>query len=322
MLQKCFFVFLALFLLFTASTFADVQYDNYYSIILDYRYHHLGDVISENFLIPKPEGTYWETHFLKDNLLNSVEIAFVKFLAKHIDFADLIVNDNRIRILEAASPTAHNYLIYIVPIPINFLKNGRNVIGIKVNQWDTGNFDDIEFGEFEIVFQLKDHHVLSVNFDSGDDGFVYGDDTFYDTNRPQYASGDYTAVGGTSGSGGLHLALGNVDSKAVLDGMSGGWTGNFYLDNATDVEVSLDYRLIMRQFDTDECAQVLAKIDDGPVEVLEELCGRGKDTGWQTTTFMQSLSAGDHTITIGGYNNKKTGPREAADIYFDNVEIK
>ena len=89
-----------------------------------------------------------------------------------------------------------------------------------------------------------------------------------------------------------------------------------------DVEVSLDYRLIMTQFDADECAEVLAKIDDGPVEVLEELCGRGKDTGWQTTTFMQSLPAGDHTITIGGYNNKKTGPREVADIYFDNLEIR
>ena len=164
--------------------------------------------------------------------------------------------------------------------------------------------------------------VLSIDFDRSDHGFVYGDDTFYNTNRPQYASGDYTAVGGTSGSGGLHLALGNVDGRDILDGMSGGWADNFYLDDAADVEVSLDYRVIMTQFDEDECAEVLAKIDDGPVEVLDEICGRGKDTGWWTTTFMRSLPAGDHTITIGGYNNKKTGQRERADIYFDNVEIR
>ena len=163
---------------------------------------------------------------------------------------------------------------------------------------------------------------LSVDFDQCDHSFVYSDDVFYETNRPQYASGNCTAIGGTWGSGGLHLAIGNVDGRDILDGISGGWAGNFYLDDAAYVEVSLDYRLIMTQFDADECAQVLAKIDEGPVEVLEELCYRGQDTGWQTTTFMQWLPAGDHTITIGGYNNKKTGPREVADIYFDNVEVK
>ena len=284
--RKCFSILLALLFLFTATAFADVHNDNDSRVMLDYRYHHLGDAIIDNFLIPKPEGTYWETNFwMRESLINSVEISFAKFVGREINLSDLIVNDNRIRIHEAFTPTDHNFFIYIIPIPINFLQNGRNVIGVESKRFDDGTFDDIVFGEVEIGFQFKFHHVLSVNFDSGDDGFVYGDDKFYDTNRPQYASGDYTAVGGTSGSGGLHLALGNVDSKAVLDGMSGGWTGNFYLDNATDVEVSLDYRLVMTQFDADECAQVLAKIDDEPVEVLEELCGRGKDTGWQNTTY-------------------------------------
>ncbi|AOY57286.1 hypothetical protein [Desulfococcus multivorans] len=154
------------------------------------------------------------------------------------------------------------------------------------------------------------------------DGFSYTDDTFYNTHQPRYASGDWSASGGHSGRGALHVSLGGIDARNVLNGMSGGWSNSFHLDDALDVEVSLDYRLIMTQFDDDECAQVLAKIDDGPVEVLEELCGRGKDTGWQTKTFMQSLMAGDHTITIGGYNNKKTNKKEVADIYFDNVEIR
>lgn len=164
--------------------------------------------------------------------------------------------------------------------------------------------------------------LLIADFDGCGDDFVYADDTFYGTNQPRYASGICSDTAGISGSGGLHLALGNVDTRHILDGISGGWTGGFRLSEPSEVEVGLDYRLVMTQFDADECANVLAQIDNGPVEVLEELCGRGKDTGWKTITFMRNLDEGDHTITIGGYNNKKTGQRELAEIYFDNLLIK
>jgi hypothetical protein len=78
----------------------------------------------------------------------------------------------------------------------------------------------------------------------------------------------------------------------------------------------------MTRFDADECAQVLVQIDDGPVETMAGLCGRDKDTGWQTHTFVQPLHSGNHSVSIGGFVNKKTGQMEKADIYFDNIEVR
>lgn len=163
---------------------------------------------------------------------------------------------------------------------------------------------------------------FGADFNSGDEDFQFRTDVFDDTNRPLYASGDWMTTGGYSGSGGLHLTLGNVDSADILDGISGGWVGQFNLSSTMDVEISLKYRLVMNRFDEDECAKVLVKIDDGAIEFIEELCGRGKDTGWKTVTFPASLSAGGHSVTVGGYVNKKTGALEKADIYFDDIVVR
>ena len=163
--------------------------------------------------------------------------------------------------------------------------------------------------------------ILFADFNGCEHAFAFVDDTFNGTSHPLYASGECALNGGTSGSAGLHVALGNVDGRNITDGMSGGWTGKFSLSTALDVQIIVDCRLVTTGFDADECAQVLVRIDNGPDEVLAELCGGGKDTGWQTKTFVISLSSGGHFITFGGYNNKKTGEREVADIYFDNLQI-
>ena len=163
--------------------------------------------------------------------------------------------------------------------------------------------------------------ILSTDFDAGNNGFVYQDDMFSHTRNPRYATGERTASGGYAGSGGLHLVLGNVDSKHIL-GMSGGWSEGFSIGTKGTYEVCLKYRMVMNRFDADECALVLVQIDNGAVEQLDRQCYRGKDTGWITTTFTQSLSAGDHTIKVGGYLNKKTAPAESAHIYFDDIAIK
>jgi hypothetical protein len=104
--------------------------------------------------------------------------------------------------------------------------------------------------------------------------------------------------------------------------MSGGWSKGFSTGTKGTYEVALKYRMVMNRFDADECALVLVQIDNGDVEQLERQCYRGKDTGWVTAKFNQSLSAGDHTIKVGGYLNKKTALLEAAHIYFDDIEIK
>ena len=115
--------------------------------------------------------------------------------------------------------------------------------------------------------------------------------------------------------------VGDVDAKHILDGMSGGWSKDFDLDDAAVVEISLKYRLMTTQYDADECGEALVAIDGDLVMELDKLCGRGLDTGWKTKTFRQTLSAGDHTLTVGAYNNKKTGMREKTDAYFDDIAV-
>jgi len=62
----------------------------------------------------------------------------------------------------------------------------------------------------------------SYSFDADTEDFTYSDDTFYNTNQPNYASGNYSATGGSSG-GALHVALGGIDKRDIKNGMSGGW---------------------------------------------------------------------------------------------------
>jgi len=121
---------------------------------IEKRYHHLGDEDLPYFVVQEVEGTYWETHFrLRKYYFRNKEIAFVKFLAHNLDFADLIVNGNLIKLQQAKEPTIQNFWVYIVPIPFDFLLLGKNTIGIQCNQWADGNWDDLEFGELEIWLQ-------------------------------------------------------------------------------------------------------------------------------------------------------------------------
>jgi hypothetical protein len=95
------------------------------------------------------------------------------------------------------------------------------------------------------------------------------------------------------------------------------------------VSVSLKYRIVFSEgYGPDECAQALVTIDgnyvgDGPGGEVEELCGVGshQDTGWEEVTFDVELRPGVHTITLGGWNNKKTFSSEISYIYFDDIEI-
>ena len=174
---------------------------------------------------------------------------------------------------------------------------------------------------FLFAVQAKSEPLLAVNFDGGQEGFVYADDVF-GTNHPQYASGNYTASGGFSG-GGLHVVVGGVDGVDVFDGMSGGWSEDFLVNGDSLVTVNLRYRLVFSKwYDPGECAQALMGIDDQTPVVLTEFCDTGADSGWQQVTFNVSLTDGTHTITVGGYNNVKTSAAEMTDVYFDDIEIR
>jgi lysophospholipase L1-like esterase len=99
------------------------------------------------------------------------------------------------------------------------------------------------------------------------------------------------------------------------------------------VSISLRYRLVHAgAFEPDECAEVLVAVDgtevsDGPHAYLERYCGIGngspdQDSGWREAVIDVLLASGAHTITVGGYLNKKTGAKEIVDVYFDDIMIQ
>jgi outer membrane protein assembly factor BamB len=168
------------------------------------------------------------------------------------------------------------------------------------------------------------NHLISSDFDNDEDGFTYHDDTFNNTNRPFYADGGWGPDELDSHGSGLYVSVGGVDGVDIVDGMSGGWQKDFTLNADANIEVSLTYDLKTGRYDSDECAQVLVAIENevgSVVEKLEKLCGRSKSTGRVTTSFNQELMKGTHTLTVGVYNNKKTGAREQADAYFDDISV-
>ena len=173
--------------------------------------------------------------------------------------------------------------------------------------------------------------LIDASFDTGADGFIYVDDAFRGTAQPGFADGTHTDIGAPQ-DGVLRVLLGGVDGSTV-NGMSGGWQQSFALAAPTQVTVSFDYNLtIASGYEGDERGEALFSLDgaligNGSDDFLAELVGNGNGgpddtTGFQTfQTDLGVLSAGTHTLTFGGFNNKKTFPDEETEILIDNVLV-
>jgi hypothetical protein len=172
--------------------------------------------------------------------------------------------------------------------------------------------------------------LLSALFDSGTDGFLYQDDTFLGTNQPGYASGTYEPTGGYSG-GGVHVSLGGIDNSDIA-GVSGGWT--YALNLSSDVSgVMLSFRYRLQQsanYEYDEYSRMHVSVDGmlhgrGSRDYVDHVGGDGnggivKETGWvQHQVYLGALTAGSHTLILGGYNNRKNVLNESTDIWIDDV---
>lgn len=172
--------------------------------------------------------------------------------------------------------------------------------------------------------------LFEAHFDVGNDSFTYVDDTFRASRQPLYASGTRLATGGFSG-GGLTVVLGAINNDDILN-MSGGWRRAFTL--ATQRRVTASLRVKVNQsphYESDELSQALLSIDNRLVsqtagrDYLAQVVGNGNagvalTSGWiQVTIDLGVLSAGAHTLTIGGFNNKKTFIDERTDVFIDDV---
>jgi hypothetical protein len=170
--------------------------------------------------------------------------------------------------------------------------------------------------------------VFSAPLNTSFDGFSYLDNTFRGTIQSSYASGTGTPTGGFTG-GTLQVLLGGLNNLTV-SGMSGGWRRSFSLASAATVTLSFRFNLnIGLDYDSDEFSQVMAAIDNtvvgqSPNDYVAQLTGDGnggavQTTGWQLFQVSLPLAAGNHTVTLGGYNNKKNTTSESTTILIDDV---
>ncbi|WP_447968558.1 M12 family metallo-peptidase [Nitrospira sp. M1] len=174
--------------------------------------------------------------------------------------------------------------------------------------------------------------IISASFDAGTNGFTYMDDTFRNTNQPNFAKGAYQPNFGFTG-GGLQVLVGG-HSKAEKRNMSGGWRRSFNLPTARPIKISLRYRMGQTSnYEPDEFSETLLSIDNtligpGGSQVLARITGDGDGgsnqvTGWVAVTLnSKTLSQGTHTITIGGFNNKKDAVDEITQVLIDDVVIR
>ena len=161
--------------------------------------------------------------------------------------------------------------------------------------------------------------LVDADFNGGPDGFSYADDVFY-TSQPAYASGNVSG-------GALRVTLGGIDGADILD-MSGGWHTSFTLTVPAAVRVIVDYRLTQTSnYEPDEFSQFLVSVDEIlygelPNDYVEEIAGGGSTGWWVFETSVGTLTAGEHVLTIGGYNNKKTQVEESTTVEIDAVIVE
>ena len=175
--------------------------------------------------------------------------------------------------------------------------------------------------------------LINASFNSGSDSFSYVDDAFRSTNQPNYASGRRISSGGFENSGALQVNLGGVNST-LINNMSGGYRRTFNLTSPATVIVSLRYNLTQSpNYESNERSELLVSLDGAlkgtaPNDFVASVVGNGNGganitTGWRLFELnVGSLTAGAHTLTLGGYNNRKDNSNETTDIRLDAVLVR
>jgi uncharacterized repeat protein (TIGR01451 family) len=172
--------------------------------------------------------------------------------------------------------------------------------------------------------------LVEAHFDEGNDGFTYADDLFIGDEDPQplYANGTYAPAGGFNG-GGLRVDLGFVNGSNIEE-ISGGFSRSFNLSSASTATLSFRYKATI-DARTDRRVDVLASLDGvlkgvAPNSYIVRINGAGRGTpvttDWQLVTMdLGNLSAGSHTVNLGGFLNRKSASIEGAVILIDDVRI-
>ena len=166
---------------------------------------------------------------------------------------------------------------------------------------------------------------LNASFDGGAEGFVYSDNVFRGATEADYVDPVLRRHGDIDDGGNLMVFTGGYDQDPIGP-MSGAWETTFTLAEATDVVIEADYRLFVADTnEPGEYGEALLAIDgtlygNAGNDYIELIDGGG-DSGWNTFTTTLSLSAGSHTISVGGHHSSKNQRTEETEISFGRILI-
>jgi hypothetical protein len=174
--------------------------------------------------------------------------------------------------------------------------------------------------KFELIGQYPDTNIID-----GINGFTYKDDSFRNTNQPAYAAG-------SSSANMLQVLLGGIDKYRIY-GMSGGWQQDFTLNSDATVILTVNYNLTQTpEYERDEFSDVLISINGMLIgtsgrDYIARIIGNGNggspiSTGWQQFETTLNLTAGNYTLVIGAYNNKKNYYNESTELLINKVVLR
>ena len=115
--------------------------------------------------------------------------------------------------------------------------------------------------------------------------------------------------------------------------MSGAWTRSFTLSSPQSLTLSFRYRLTQAaNLESDEVSEALIALDNnligiGATDLIARIAGNGnggvnQTTGWVQVNLDLGNLNGEHTISIGSFNNKKTYNNEFTTIVIDDVVLQ
>ena len=172
--------------------------------------------------------------------------------------------------------------------------------------------------------------LTQYHFDHDAQGWTLLSNAFGTSGNTSYETGSWGASNGQTG-GGLTTRTGNVNNTTYSSGASTAWATTFHLNNTTNLAIHFKWRLLVSaSYASDEYGEARLEIDNqaygqpGQVYLAHWAGGKGydQDTGWQEFSQLVNLSGpGDHTIEIGGYNNKKNQSNEYVDTFIDDVKL-
>ncbi len=191
-----------------------------------------------------------------------------------------------------------------------------------------GNAEWSNAGSYKLG--LQGPTLLSCTFDSSADGWTLARNAFGTSGNTAYENGDWNASYGFSG-GGLRTRTGDVDNTAYYSGASTAWARTFHLDQTMNVSIRFKYRLFVPgSLESSEAGEARFELDNqayglGGQSYLARFAGgtgTDQDTGWREYSRVFTLSGpADHTVEIGGWNNRKTAADEFVDVCVDDFVL-